>query len=140
MVDRSDKVEHRPEVLAPKVRKIPPSKQPTIEARDLMRVIVNRKVPGFDPVVWMAMVAAGRTDLNPTLDQRIACAKEVANYIAPKLRSTEATVEHNVPQRRLIIQKTMEGFKPERLAENNIADGEFKEVEKPKIQSDEDAW
>ena len=135
MVDRHTTVNARPELIA-KPRKIPAAKKPTIEARDLTRTIVNQKVPGFDPIVWLAMVAAGRTDLNPTLDQRIACAKEVANYIAPKLRSTEATVEHNVPQRRLIIEKTLDGFRPEPSA--NIAEGEYREVDKPIIQADRD--
>lgn len=57
--------------------------------------LLDEKVPGFDPVVWLASVAAGQAldsdgaPLSVTLDQRIACAKEVSRYVRPTLKAVE---------------------------------------------------
>ena len=44
---------------------------------------------GCDPLEFMAEVVMGKH--NATLDQRMHCAKEVAQYIHPKLRALEVS-------------------------------------------------
>lgn len=44
----------------------------------------------YDPVVALALVAVDR---RTTLDQRIRCNSEVAQYVRPKLKSVEMSLE-----------------------------------------------
>ena len=47
-------------------------------------------VDDYDPVVALALVAVDR---RTTLDQRIRCNSEVAQYVRPKLKSVEMSLE-----------------------------------------------
>lgn len=47
-------------------------------------------VDEYDPVVALAMLSVDR---NSTLDQRIKCSAEVAQYVRPKLKSVEVKTD-----------------------------------------------
>ena len=51
---------------------------------------VQQVVEDYDPVVALAIVAVDRRS---TLDQRIKCNAEVAQYVRPKLKSVEMQVD-----------------------------------------------
>ena len=64
-----------------------------------MRELIDQVAPGWHPVQWMAAIAAGTAEttgpdgklvkVEADMDQRITCAKEVARYVAPQLKSVE---------------------------------------------------
>ena len=85
-----------------------------------MRALMERRVPGFNPIIWMLLVCRGDKadyaelnidpDNEPTLDQRIVCANHTSHYIAPKLKAIEITDDSGQRMRRLIIAKTDAGL------------------------------
>ena len=64
-----------------------------IDKRNL-RVAERAEEMGCDPIEFLCLVVmadVARLKEAPDLNQRIACAKELATYIAPKLKAIELT-------------------------------------------------
>ena len=55
--------------------------------------LLNEHYPGYNPVVQMAGIAQDET---VEMVHRVQCAKEVAGYIFPKLKSIESNISGNM--------------------------------------------
>mgnify|MGYP003148790415 FL=1 len=55
--------------------------------------LLNEHYPGYNPVVQMAGIAQDET---VEMVHRVQCAKEIAGYIFPKLKSIESNISGNM--------------------------------------------
>mgnify|MGYP003133417632 FL=1 len=65
---------------------------PNINKKELVDLL-NEHYPGYNPVVQMAGIAQDET---VEMVHRVQCAKEIAGYIFPKLKSIESNISGNM--------------------------------------------
>ena len=65
---------------------------PNANKQELVELL-NEHYPGYNPVVQMAGIAQDET---VEMVHRVQCAKEIAGYIFPKLKSIESNISGNM--------------------------------------------
>ena len=65
---------------------------PNANKQELVELL-NEHYPGYNPVVQMAGIAQDET---VEMVHRVQCAKEIAGYIFPKLKSIESNITGNM--------------------------------------------
>ena len=65
---------------------------PNANKQELVELL-NEHYPGYNPVVQMAGIAQDET---VEMVLRVQCAKEIAGYIFPKLKSIESNISGNM--------------------------------------------
>ena len=65
---------------------------PNANKQELVELL-NEHYPGYNPVVQMAGIAQ---DESVEMVHRVQCAKEIAGYIFPKLKSIESNISGNM--------------------------------------------
>ena len=65
---------------------------PNANKQELVELL-NEHYPGYNPVVQMAGIAQDET---VEMVHRVQCAKEIAGYIFPKLKSIESNINGNM--------------------------------------------